>query len=212
MVQKKIPLINSSHGSETRNIINELIKLFNGMGYTYNESLQKAHDILDEAQRKSNDILGEAERVNALNENVQQQLNTLIVESGTSDAEVVQARGSYDILVDRLNHYDDELNRYDAEVVQARGGHNVLVDRLNHYDDEMDKTRGELDNLGTTTFTRNDDHTLVSIKTPTSNINLYYDSSNKIESIEEHRERNNIRTTVNRDDDGVLKSYNREEF
>ena len=52
MVQKKLPLINSAHGSETRNIINELIKLFNQMGYTYDEALKKAHDVLNEAQRK----------------------------------------------------------------------------------------------------------------------------------------------------------------
>ena len=69
-MQNKLPLINSAHGPETRNIINELIKLFNGMGYTYNEALQKARDVLDEAQKKSSDVLNEAKRVNAMNVSV----------------------------------------------------------------------------------------------------------------------------------------------
>ena len=33
-----IPYIGSQHDSETRNIINELIRLFNKMGYSYEES------------------------------------------------------------------------------------------------------------------------------------------------------------------------------
>lgn len=91
MVQNKLPLINSAHGSETRNIINELIKLFNGMGYTYNESLQKAQDVLNEAQ-KTNDM----------NVDVQNQLDNLVIESGNANAEVSQARGGFPLLKDRF--------------------------------------------------------------------------------------------------------------
>lgn len=114
-MQKKLPFINSAHGSETRNIINELIKLFNDMGYTYNEALQKAHDVLEEAQRKSNDILYEAERVNAMNESVQQQINTIIAESGTSDAEVLQARidlkgNTHSVLKERIDSTDYKID------------------------------------------------------------------------------------------------------
>ena len=118
MVQKKLPLINSAHGSETRNIINELIKLFNDMGYTYDEALQKAHDVLNEAQRKSNNVLTEAERVNAMNESVQQQINTLIAESGTSDAELLQVRTdvfgkTFSVAKDRLDHSQKRLYHID---------------------------------------------------------------------------------------------------
>ena len=91
-MQKKLPTINSAHGSETRNIINELIKLFNGMGYTYDEALRKAQNVLNEAQ-KTNDM----------NEDVQRQLNDIILENGNSEAEVVQARGGYDLLKNRLD-------------------------------------------------------------------------------------------------------------
>lgn len=101
MVQKKLPTINSAHGSETRNIINELIKLFNGMGYTYDEALQKAHDVLTEA-KKTNDM----------NKNVQEQINTLVAESGTSDAEVLQARGGFDVLNDRFEAVEFEIKRF----------------------------------------------------------------------------------------------------
>ena len=98
-MQYKLPLINSAHGSETRNIINELIKLFNTLGYTYNEALQKAHDVLSEAQ-KTNDM----------NKDVQKQLDDLILNAGVSDAEVVQARGNYPLLKDRLNAYASSFN------------------------------------------------------------------------------------------------------
>ena len=97
MVQNKLPLINSAHGSETRNIINELIKLFNGMGYTYSESLKMSREILIEAQQTNN-----------MNKDVQQQINTLIAESGTSDAEVLQARGGFDVLNERFNYIADK--------------------------------------------------------------------------------------------------------
>lgn len=98
------------------------------MGYTYNESLQKAHDILDEAQRKSNNILGEAERVNALNKNVQQQINTLIAESGTSDAEVLQARidaegNEYPVLKERLDESDAQL----AQIVTLIDNYPLII-------------------------------------------------------------------------------------
>ena len=104
MVQKKLPLINSAHGSETRNIINELIKLFNGMGYTYDEALSKAHDVLEEAQKTNN-----------MNKDVQRQINNLILSDGESDAEVIQARGTHTTLNNRLN----ELNTFvgDASIL-----------------------------------------------------------------------------------------------
>ena len=171
------------------NTFKKVLDYLNEMGYTYEESLRKAHEILDEAQQ-----------TNDMNESVQQQINTLIAESGTSDAEVLQARidaegNEYQVLKERLDEKEKNFST-----------------QLDRFDAEMDKTRGELDNLGTTTFTRGEDHTLISIETPTSNININYDINNIIESIEEHRERNNIRTTVNRDDEGVIQSYNREEF
>lgn len=99
MVQKKLPLINSAHGSGTRNIINELIKLFNGMGYTYDEALSKAHDVLEEAKRTNN-----------MNKNVQKQVDDLILHAGESDAEVIQARGEFPLLKDRILDIEDSVD------------------------------------------------------------------------------------------------------
>ena len=98
MVQKKLPLINSAHGSDTRNIINELIKLFNSMGYTYDEALKKAHNVLSEA-KKTNDM----------NVDVQNQLDNLVIESGNANAEVSQARDGFPLLKDRLDESDAHL-------------------------------------------------------------------------------------------------------
>lgn len=97
-MQKKLPSINSAHGSETRNIINELIKLFNSMGYTYDEALQKAHDVLNEAKQ-----------TNDMNKDVQKQVNDLILHAGESDAEVIQARGNHTVLNERLKDVDKRL-------------------------------------------------------------------------------------------------------
>lgn len=47
--------------------------------------------------------LQKAEEVNEQNKNVQNQLNNLIIDSGTSDAEVIQARGDYQTLNERLD-------------------------------------------------------------------------------------------------------------
>lgn len=91
MVQKKLPLINSSHGSETRNIINELIKLFNGMGYTYDEALNMAKNVLREAKQ-----------TNDKNIDTNSRLNKIIGEL-TSDAEVIDARGNHPVLKNRLD-------------------------------------------------------------------------------------------------------------
>lgn len=114
MVQKKLPLINSAHGSETRNIINELIASFNAMGYTYSQALKKAHEAIKEAQR-----------VNNQNVNVQKQLDDFIANSGTSDTEVVQARGEHDLLNHRLNHADLISQQTDfTQLVKDRTGFN----------------------------------------------------------------------------------------
>ena len=99
MVQNKLPLINSAHGSETRNIINELIKLFNSMGYTYDEALTNAHNILEEAKI-----------TNDMNVNVQKQIDDLILSAGESDAEVINSRGGYPVLRDRLNAMKSQID------------------------------------------------------------------------------------------------------
>lgn len=112
MVQNKLPLINNTHDSETRNIINELIKLFNGMGYTYDEALQKAHD-----------VLGEAERINELNNNTNSRLDKIIADSGTSSTEVVDARGTHTVLSARLNENESEI----SERVQGANGKKVKM-------------------------------------------------------------------------------------
>lgn len=94
-MQKKLPLINSAHGSETRNIINELIKLFNSVGYTYDEALRKAQSVLNEA-KKTNDM----------NKDVQSQVNKFISEfesTGETNLEIIQSRSNFDVLNDRIS-------------------------------------------------------------------------------------------------------------
>ena len=110
MVQKKIPLINSAHGSETRNIINELIKLFNGMGYSYDEALKKAHDTLNEAQR-----------INELNNDTNERLDNIIADSGTSSTEVVDARGGHNVLSNRIDKINSAIDGTDKSSPLKKG-------------------------------------------------------------------------------------------
>lgn len=81
----KFPNIGSNHGSDTRNIINAVINHLNKLGYTYEETLIIMRSLLKEY------------------DGVQKQLDGLVIESGNANSEVSQARGSYDLLYQRLN-------------------------------------------------------------------------------------------------------------
>lgn len=61
---------------------------------------------LSESER----ILNLANNVNGENKEVQDQLNSLVIESGNANAEVSQARGGYDVLNSRLAFYDKTIN------------------------------------------------------------------------------------------------------
>lgn len=67
----------------------------------------KVNDAIAQAQKAIN----EANRVNGLNKDVQKQIDDLIIDNSTSDAEVVQARGEHGILRERFE--DIERKRAD---------------------------------------------------------------------------------------------------
>ncbi|WP_020006221.1 hypothetical protein [Salinicoccus albus] len=70
-------------------------------------------------------VLKEAQRVNNQNLNVQKQLDDFVANSGTSDIEVVQARGEHDLLNHRLNHADLISQQTDfTQIVKDRIGFN----------------------------------------------------------------------------------------
>ena len=121
MVQKKLPLINSAHGTETRNIINELIRIFNSMGYTYDEALSKAHDVLNEAQQ-----------TNDMNKNVQQQIDNVIKGVADPTSEVAQARGPFELLNQRLEDYDKQNAGLETNVA-----HHGIFPNGNDYTEQL---------------------------------------------------------------------------
>ena len=53
-------------------------------------------------------------------ENTQQQLDNIIIESGTSDAETIQARGDYNLLYQRLNASDKRMAKTYKEINERR--------------------------------------------------------------------------------------------
>lgn len=118
MVQEKIPLIQNAHDAETRNIINKVINTLNGLGYTYDQSLQMARNILNEAQR-----------TNDMNSEVNKRLDNIIASSGTSSTELVDARGTHTVLNSRLNESENRL--YDTERVINVLHHGAKGDGVN---------------------------------------------------------------------------------
>ncbi len=56
----------------------------------------------------------------AMSEQTQKQLDNVIIESGTSDAEVIQARGEEPILNDRLNKTDAQINKNEFELSNVK--------------------------------------------------------------------------------------------
>lgn len=101
----------------TRNNINEnFIELYDAPN-TANEAkdiASKAKTIAENAEETANESLQQSE-------STQQQLDSIILESGTSDAEVVQARTNergkqFDILKDRLDNLDVEFEQRGVNV------------------------------------------------------------------------------------------------
>lgn len=68
----------------------------------------------NELKKRETDISSLSVELDTKTENFQQQLNTMIIESGTSNAETIQARGQFPILNDRLNYFDDMLIAQDV--------------------------------------------------------------------------------------------------
>lgn len=78
-----------------------------------NDNFKELYEGIESASEwktKSDEVLNEARNVNDMNVDVQKQLDSLILDSGTSDAEVVQARGSHTLLNERLNNIESNIN------------------------------------------------------------------------------------------------------
>lgn len=73
------------------------------------EAIGKADDNATQAKFNSEQALNTANKANSKADETQTQLNNLIIESGTSDAEVIQARGTAPVLNDRLNGFDAQF-------------------------------------------------------------------------------------------------------
>src|SRR5699024_6100484 len=71
---------------------------------------------LDKLNTRTEELQKDAERINQMNEDVQTQINNLVLSDGQSDAEVIQARGSYDVLNTRLNNMDDGVDKVKEDI------------------------------------------------------------------------------------------------
>lgn len=99
--------------------------------------------------------LQEAKDVNATNQDVQKQLDNIILENstgGNTDAEVVQARGNYPLLNERLDAIKTVTDTQSAEMTTARGDFATLDERLGALDETAARGAAEqpdfVDKLG----------------------------------------------------------------
>ena len=94
--------ISTSWDAGNRNAMNDNFKELYGSyidaGFDASEARRRATEALE----KSNQALDKSE-------STQKQLDDIIIDSGTSDAEVIQARGGHDVLNDRLNQFSADL-------------------------------------------------------------------------------------------------------
>lgn len=77
-----------------------------------NDAIDGSEEALDNSTKAlnvSNSAVNVANQAMNKSNQTQQQLDTVIIESGTSDAETIQARGDYDLLYQRLDNSDKQL-------------------------------------------------------------------------------------------------------
>lgn len=231
----RIPNLNSPHDDSALNIHNEVIDQMNSHLKKYNDLAEDTQQLISETEEYLSDatedqkdkykalyeradyLQDNAQAIYEMNQDVQQMLDNIVLESGTSDAELVQARGDYDLLKDRLNYYDDEVEQVQQNLDGTLSDVNENLNQFkSNIDDDLEQTKenvtNQLNDLGTTEFIRSDDYTLISVERPTSSIDINYDSNDNVEMIEETGDDLNIRTTLNRNNDRLIESYNREEF
>ena len=111
-------IVGSTWDRTNRNGINNNFDyLFNGVATMNNLNIKADATLL-----KADAVLLNAENINNNNVNVQNQLDNIILESGTSDAEVIQARtdflgDTFPLLKDRLNNKEKSLLSRGANVI-----------------------------------------------------------------------------------------------
>lgn len=109
-----IPSLKSPQDDSALNIHNEVIRRVNSLDIGYSGLIKDVSRVLREISTLSNlnkrteQILNDAQKVNAENKNVQKQIDDLIINSGTSDAEVIQARGDHSLLRGRFEEIENK--------------------------------------------------------------------------------------------------------
>ncbi len=86
---------------------------------------EKAKSSSEQANVVSNQAVTIAQSAESKSDYTQQQLDNIIIESGTSDAETIQARGDYDLLYKRLDASDSTMSENNQDLVSR--GVNVLL-------------------------------------------------------------------------------------
>src|SRR5699024_6116863 len=122
-------IVGSTWDRTNRNGINNNFDyLFNGVATMNNLNIKADATLL-----KADAVLTNAQSINQSNVDVQNQLDNIILESGTSDAEIVQSRtdsngNTFPLLKDRLNNIDKSILSRSANVID----YGSVCDELTH--------------------------------------------------------------------------------
>src|SRR5690625_4365750 len=85
------------------------------------EQSERAENKSDQAVNISNSALNIAQQSHTKSDTTQQEVDNIIIESGTSDAEVIQARGNHDLLYKRLDSTDAQLAETSTQISTSIG-------------------------------------------------------------------------------------------
>jgi predicted GH43/DUF377 family glycosyl hydrolase len=87
-----------------------------------NQAIVKAND----ADTKADNAVQTANQANTKSDDTQQQLNNIVINNGESDAEVLQARGTYSVLNERLQATDEQLAETEQKIPNVANAKTTL--------------------------------------------------------------------------------------
>ena len=100
-------------------------------------------DVTSVLKKDAERLIEDAQRIAAENKEVQKQLDDLILNSGDSTPEVIQARGGHELLNGRLNSIDDDIedtaelaNKYDDKTTAITNASALSYKKMNTTADE----------------------------------------------------------------------------
>lgn len=168
---------------------------------TGRKKINKAIEHADDAKKISEQADEKATQALDKSESTQEQLDQVVIE-GDSSVEAAQAR----VNADDSKTYDTLKDRLDTEYEETQ---QKIENNHEEVTSQLAETVQEIDQIGTTTITRANDLLISEVDMPQKKITFKRSSDGTITSTEESYNERTIKTTISRDDDGIVQQFNR---